>query len=339
MPAAAATSSEFYVNMLSKGVSAFDAGRFDAAVEPLRIAAFGFVDSIEHYQTAQVYLALAHDRLGHADAALDAARRVVTAQRIDPRYGTLRLPPATRSAFETVAKKILTAADAAVLSATTVQTPPPATSAVVPPRTTTTGNSQKPATVTTTPKTEPVPVKSQPPPVKSEPVKTQPTPAPVKTEPAPIKTTPAPATTSTTTTTPKPAPPKPAPAQTTTTRPVINLPAQLTAAESALATARLAEARTIYRELLDHATLQRGDLLRVAEGMYRARDFAYALKAFERLGALRRGEEPYRYYVAVALYEVGQYARAKQELDAVLPFIEVTPDVGRYRTKIDGAQR
>jgi hypothetical protein len=55
------------------------------------------------------------------------------------------------------------------------------------------------------------------------------------------------------------------------------------------------------------------------------------------VGTLARGEEPYRYYLAVALYETGQYARAKQELADVLPFIEITPDVARYRTKIEGA--
>ena len=58
LPAAAATPSEFYLVMLRRGVSAYDAGRYDAAVAPLKIAAFGLLDSIEHYQIAQVHLAL-----------------------------------------------------------------------------------------------------------------------------------------------------------------------------------------------------------------------------------------------------------------------------------------
>ena len=79
-------------------------------------------------------------------------------------------------------------------------------------------------------------------------------------------------------------------------------------------------------------------LIRVAEGLYRSRDFAAALNAFARVGTLRRGEEPYRYYIAVAAYETGDYARAKKELAAALPYIEITPDVARYRTRIEGAQ-
>jgi tetratricopeptide (TPR) repeat protein len=78
-------------------------------------------------------------------------------------------------------------------------------------------------------------------------------------------------------------------------------------------------------------------LIRAAEGLYRARDFDGALTAFSKVGALRRGEEPYHYYLAVALYETGQYARAKAEMDAAAPFIEITPDVARYRSKIESA--
>lgn len=337
LPVAGATASEFYLGMLQKGVTAYDAGRFAAAVGPLRIAAFGLIDSVPHYQTAQIYLALANDRLANEEPARDAAKRVVSAERVEARYAALSLPAAARSAFETVAKKVLTPADFAVLgNAKANPNPPRAT-----PAATNTTNTPPPASI----KPEPAPVK------------TTPQPQPVKTEPAPVKvdppaprpqttqpqTTTSQTTTSQTTTT-KPAtttPPRPAPATTTTTtaptRPPVNVPAQFTAGEQALTAARLADARTIYRELLDVTALQRGDLLRVAEGLYRARDFAHALRAFDRLGALRRGEEPYRYYIAVALYETGQYSRAKQELTAVLPFIEVTPDVARYRTKIEGA--
>jgi hypothetical protein len=39
----------------------------------------------------------------------------------------------------------------------------------------------------------------------------------------------------------------------------------------------------------------------------------------------------------VALYETGQYGTAKRELAAGLSFIEIGPDVARYRAKIEGA--
>ncbi len=93
----------------------------------------------------------------------------------------------------------------------------------------------------------------------------------------------------------------------------------------------LATARAIYNSQLDTPQLPHGDLLKVGEGLYRSRDFRGAVRAFVRAGTLAKGEEPYRYYLAVSLYESGQYAAAKREL------AEKTPDVERYRVKIEGA--
>jgi tetratricopeptide (TPR) repeat protein len=113
---------------------------------------------------------------------------------------------------------------------------------------------------------------------------------------------------------------------------------RLAVAERALNAAQLPEARRTFRELLDAPGLERESLLRVSEGLYRARDFAGALAAFKALGPLRRGEEPYGYYQAVSYYETGAYEAAKKELAAALPFIEMTPDVFRYRAKIEGSR-
>lgn len=341
LPGLAATPSEFYLGMLQKGVNAYDAGRFDAATGPLRIAAFGFVDSIPQYQTAQVYLALAHDRLGNEEAAREAARRVVIAQRLDARYASLQLSPATRTAFDNVARKTLSPADYAALGSAAA---PPATTPVTTPATTSPVTTVASITPATRPESEPntpppAPVKSEPTPVVVAPPQTE-TKTPVVEKPAPQPETKQPEITKPA---PRPDPPKPASGRKPATTPVvvtpapIDMPARFTAANQALNAANLVEARAIYRELLDRATLERDDLLRLAEGFYRARDFANALRAFEKLGALRRGEEPYRYYIAVALYETGQYAQAKNELAAVLPYIEETPDVTRYRVKIEGA--
>lgn len=339
MPAVAATSSDFYLTMLRKGISAYDAGRFDAAAPPLRVAAFGLVDSIEHYETAHIYLALTLDRLGNAEQTRESARRVVTGERISPKYASLQLPPATRSNFEALARRVLTPADVAILGRPAQGTIAPQTQAqtqtIVPPQTASqTPQPQSSSSQVVPP--PPVPVKVEPAPmkapakaeVKAEP-KSEPKPEPKKQDPPKVQTpTPAVTRPAPTTTTNSSRPAQPAP---------INVPARLTAAEKALTEARLVDARNIYRELLEKATLQRADLLRVAEGFYRARDFSHALRAFDRVGGLQRGEEPYRYYIAIALYETGQYSRAKQELDAVLPFIEQTPDVARYRVKIENA--
>jgi hypothetical protein len=112
---------------------------------------------------------------------------------------------------------------------------------------------------------------------------------------------------------------------------------RLTVSERALNGGNLVDARRLYRELLAAPGLDHDTLIRVAEGLYRSRDFSGALNAFNRVGALRRGEEPYRYYIAVAAFESGDIGRAKRELAAALPYIEITPDVARYRSKIESA--
>jgi hypothetical protein len=367
MPSYAATPAEFYLGMLQKGISAYDAGKFEAATGPLRISAFGFVDSVEHYQMSHVYLALSYDRLGDAVQATQSARRVATAERIEPRYTVLSLPAATRSAFEALARKLLSPADLASLQRTAEAPAPqrPQTQ-TVPSRTTAPPLSTKPATTQQTTTVRPTPDPAKPEPAKPQVVKPEPTPvqnAPAQTtaprqqpqttskppearpaqpkpaQPKPAESNPpktAPATMSPAPTTAAPA--RPAPARTApATTPSTTVGSRFAAAEQALAAARLNDARALYRELLDVPSLDRTQLLRLAEGLYRARDFGPTLRAFNRLGTLRRGEEPYRYYIAVACYETGQYARAKQELTAVLPYIEITPDVARYKSKIEGA--
>jgi hypothetical protein len=120
-------------------------------------------------------------------------------------------------------------------------------------------------------------------------------------------------------------------------QPVPQISGSLPDAERAIATGNLAAARAIYNARLDAPQVTHGELLKIGEGLYRAHDFRGAARAFARAGALAKGEEPYRYYFAVSLYETGQYAGAKRELKAALPFIELTPDVDRYRAKIEGA--
>jgi tetratricopeptide (TPR) repeat protein len=390
LPLEAATPSEFYANLLRRGVAAYDGGRFDEAARSLRFAAFGYVDAIEPYQTAHAYLALALDRLGESDRARESVRRILTAERVERRFARLTLPAPVRSAFDKLASTVLTAPELAALRGTGELPPAPATQAPMRTTTTTTPSTntattrpsqQQPAqqapvvSTTVTERTappvtvdrvevevtrEPAATTQQPrnttttsPPAQQQPART--TPAPATQQPArnttanngstttqPRPTTPAPAQQQPARTTPAPMNQQPQqPRVTTTPRPTTysatELATRFSSAERALVSANLNEARRIYREILasangtDHATA-----LRVAEGLYRARDFAGTLSAFERAGALRRGEEPYRYYQAVAFYETGQYDRARRELAAVLPYIEVTPDVERYRLKIQG---
>lgn len=304
-PAFAATATDFYVSLLRRGAADVEAGRNAEAVTVLRLAAFGLVDSIPEYETALAYLAVAHDRLKEQNRVRDTAVRILSAERVERRFAGLPLPAAIRSAFEAAARKVLTSAEVASLSA-----PVPAPATGTPPRT---ESSSRPVVE------------------------------------SPSKPATAPATTTNSATTPpqpKPEPPKPAPAkpqpQPQTSAParpaVVDVNARLAAGERALGAANLNEARRIYRELLEQPDLDHAAWIRIAEGLYRSRDFANTLVAFQRAGALRPGEEAYRYYVAVASYETGQFDRAKRELAAALPHIEMTEDVQRYRTKIEAAR-
>jgi tetratricopeptide (TPR) repeat protein len=116
-----------------------------------------------------------------------------------------------------------------------------------------------------------------------------------------------------------------------------NADTSLAEAQRAIDNGDIGRARSIYNALLGGSALPHAAALRLAEGLYRVRDFAGAMRAFQRAGTIVRGEERYHYYYAVALYESGRYADAKRELSAALPYIEVTADITRYRAKIEGA--
>lgn len=383
-----AATNDFYLNLLRRGVANFEAGQYEAAVRELDVAAFGLIESIDHFETAKTYVAIANERLGRTVEARVAAQRVLAAERIQRRFAQVTLPPEIRTAFLAVAKKVLSAPEVAALTRPTAPVPPASSS--TPPRTVqqtpsrTPTQPQKPqvpapqpqiatqnppatdpAPVVPAPqnssatKPEPTPqieppraVPPQPKPVEtkpavpeprkieetiiefpSEPAKPQPQPKvdpPVKIDP-PVKVDPPKADP------PKADPPKPAPVKPATQPAPRDVPARLASADKLLGENNLIEARAIYRALLDVQSLDHATLLAVGEGLYRARDFAGAVIAFERAGTLRGGEEPYRYYLAVALYETGSYAKAKRELAAALPHIEITPSVTRYRAKIEGA--
>jgi tetratricopeptide (TPR) repeat protein len=298
--ALATTAIDFYVGLLERGVSSFHAERYQEAATYLKLAAFGFVDSVDRYQTAQVYLTLSYDRLGDVEKARDAARRVVAAERIQRKFATLTLPAGIGSSFDVLVTRLLGSTDAAFL-----KRPPPA-----PAQEQAQAPAQSPAAA---PAKLPAATK---------------VPQPQPTQPKPQQIVPAPATT---------APPTPAPVPAPKALSPQDANALLVAGERAVSAAQLSEARRVYRSLLEAPGVTRDTLIRVAEGLYRARDFEGSLLAFAKVGTLRRGEEPYHYYMAVASYETGKFAKAKAEMNAAIPFIEITPDVARYRAKIEAS--
>lgn len=291
----AATASEFYLNLLKRGIANYDTGHYDVAVRELDVAAFGLIESVDHFETAKIYSALANDKLGRQPQARAAAQRVLAAERVQRRFAQIAIPNEVRTAFLAVAKKVLSAGEAAALTSTSAPVPAP---------------------VQTQPRvTQQSGGKTQPQPKQQPPATTTPPKSPTSTPPAATM-----------------------PPQTSASAmvPVTYAAARLASADRYLAENKLTAARDVYRELVN-AALDRPNLLKVAEGAYRARDFATTVRAFDRIGTLAKGEEPYRFYLAVALYETGNFKRAKRELTAALPFIEVTPAIAQYRAKIEGA--
>jgi len=114
-----------------------------------------------------------------------------------------------------------------------------------------------------------------------------------------------------------------------------DLAAALRQANTAAMNGQIAEATRVYNGVVDAADASRDAIVNAATGLYRTADYADAARAFAKLGAFARGEEDLRYYNAVSLYETGRYAEARHELACALPYISVTPDVDRYRAKIE----
>lgn len=363
---AVAADSDFYQRLLQRGIAHYNDGNYAPAMQELKLAAFGLVDSLDHFETAYVYYTNAAQKLQKEASARDALQRILAAEKIEHRYAALTLPAEVRTAFEAAARSLLRRDELGLLRIGTAAAPK-TTEIVVPdpivpaPKT----PQPPPATPQPAPATpQPAPVTPQPQPKAPQPVAVIPQPAPVKPQPQPVPRAPQPAPVIPQPQPAKPQPMKPQPApitpQPSTQQPPVtqqpqSVPPQpqsqpptrpaasndigetIFAAERAVNQGDLASARNLYRALLAQPQLPRTSALRIAEGLYRSRDFPNTVKAFGRAMPLARGEEPYRYYLAVALYETGNYAAAKRELAAALPYIDETPDVSRYRAKIEGA--
>lgn len=113
--ALAAAGDDFYDRLYSRGLSQFNEGNYAAAISSLRLAAFGLLEDVKRFETAQVYMAVAANRLRHEGDARAAAQRVAAAERIERRYASLALPDAVRKDFEDAARTLLTAEQLGIL--------------------------------------------------------------------------------------------------------------------------------------------------------------------------------------------------------------------------------
>lgn len=108
LAAVTASAQSFYDARYLGGVTDFNRGAYVRAVDELRVAAFGRVDDLAAYEAAEIYLALASDKLDRAEDARQAALKVIQADRLNPVYVRLNIPPDVRSAFERLLPTLLT---------------------------------------------------------------------------------------------------------------------------------------------------------------------------------------------------------------------------------------
>jgi len=332
----AASGDEFYQRLYQRGMAHFATGDYAAAFTELRNAAFGFVEQVEKFETAQSYAVIAAHRLGHDSDARESLMRIVSAEKIQPHFRSVALPAELRAEVESVASALLTNQECTLLGLSAC-----AQSVVVPtptkrPNVAVTAPREKGSTDASPPDAAPKPPQPVVPAPQPQTVTPQPvTPAPQPVDPTPRRVDPVPQPPA-----PQPiAPPKremetPVPSSKPATK---NADTSLAEAQRAIDDGDVGRARSIYNALVSGPELSHANALRVAEGLYRVNDFAGAARAFQRAGSIGRGEEQYHYYFAVALYETGRYAEAKRELAASIPYITATADVARYRAKIEGA--
>ncbi|MEO8033175.1 MAG: hypothetical protein ABI837_02000, partial [Acidobacteriota bacterium] len=403
---------DFYVSLLGRGIAHYQSGAYDAATKELRVAAFGLVDNIEQFETAQAYLASAAARLSNEQDARYALLRLIAAERLQHRYAKLALPDDIRASVEAVARKVLTPVQQEMLHDTApIPAPVRPTPRVITPRSTPGPvPAQPPATSTTTearPIVEPAilapPARTEsqralPPPAEivppvplalpparqpgvavpqtpvpgprppsaatGTPTTTKPGPVPVPVPQPSATVVPAPESRSTTA---EPATPSPADRQRALAREQARIEAErkfeqhaqkleqssasaptpavapsdlargLAAGDAALSAGDVMGARAAYARLLAVPALDHAAALRIGEGLYQSGAYRDAVRAYERGGEFRPGEDQARYHFAVSLYEAGQYGAAKRMLASAIGRIDLTPEVVRNRVKIENA--
>lgn len=125
--ALAAPAEEFYLALLRRGIADVGRGAYVPAINELRIAAFGLLDDIPRYQTAQVYLTVALLRTDNRNDARTAAEKVLQAERIAPRtFDALAIEEPVVSEFRSALPTLVTAEKLAAVPSLTAATPLPA---------------------------------------------------------------------------------------------------------------------------------------------------------------------------------------------------------------------
>src|SRR5438552_2954558 len=76
----AASGDDFYDRLYARGITQFNDGSYANAYTSLRVAAFGLLEDVRRFETAEIYMAIAAKRLRREGDARAAAQRVLAGE-------------------------------------------------------------------------------------------------------------------------------------------------------------------------------------------------------------------------------------------------------------------
>jgi hypothetical protein len=106
---------EFYEGLYARGMAHFHASEYQAAFNDLHLAAFGFVDQLDRFETAEAYAAIAANRLGNEAFTRCALVAIAKADGIQPHFRSIAIPDPLREELAQVGTLLLTREERAVL--------------------------------------------------------------------------------------------------------------------------------------------------------------------------------------------------------------------------------
>src|SRR6266852_8379107 len=106
---------DFYEGLYTRGMAHFHASEYQAAFNELHLAAFGLVDQLERFETAEAYAAIAANRLGNEALTRGALVGISKADGVQPHFRSIAISDALRAELERAAALLLTNEERAVL--------------------------------------------------------------------------------------------------------------------------------------------------------------------------------------------------------------------------------
>jgi tetratricopeptide (TPR) repeat protein len=295
----------FYDARFDSGLSDFNRSQYASAVDALRVAAFGYVDDIARYETAEIYLALANDKLDRDGDARLAAAKIVQAEQIRPSYSSLSLPASVRTTFNALLPALISRDELARIPAfagLSSENITPRRSSTKVPMPLKTPN----VAVTVGKKGE----NPEPPPAHPQTAAPVPLPPPIALPlPAPVQSPPPPA-------------------------PPASVIEQVAAADRMVAAGNVVGARAELRRIAANPNLQRDERQALARSLSQAALYAESSAQYRKTYPLKPGEESHMFYEAVNRYELGDYRLARDLITRALPALPQTPEILAYRDRI-----